>query len=192
MEISALVSSASNGVCLQTEVSPWCFGQTPVFCLCSSSHPALPSPAFLPDWTPPTPQPCFKPLPSSCRSSHLYIYLPSPPSKPYLPFRVMSPRSVLQERRSHFSGSLQQEGLHVALIVLLLLVYPACLYLIDVSICLVPPTASGKLPESKEYVSRVWLSKALNTVPCSPKVLINHWPMRIFNLLIWNHWFSPS
>lgn len=40
MEISALVSSASNSVCLQTELSPRCFGQNSVFCLCSSQPPS--------------------------------------------------------------------------------------------------------------------------------------------------------
>lgn len=96
-----------------------------------------PSPHLLSCQTelPPTAQTCFKPLPCSYPSSCLDIYLPSPPSKPYLPFRVMSPCSILQERRS-----LHQEGLYVALIVLLPLVSPACLYLIDVSICPNPPT----------------------------------------------------
>lgn len=66
----------------------------------------------------------------------------------------------------------------------------ACILLMSASAP--TPLLRGNLLESKEYVSRVWLWKALDTVPCTSKVLVNHWPMRIFKLLIWNHWFSPS
>lgn len=164
-------------------------------CFLSVFFPATePSPHLLSSQTelPTTPQTCFKSLPCSCHSSHLYTYLPSSPLKPYLPFRVVSPCSILQESRSHPLDPSNKRGSTLPWwSCSCWCIQDACILLMSISVSF-PLLRGNSFLESKEYVSRVWHSKALNTVPCASKVLVNHWPMRIFNFLIWNHWFSPS
>ena len=81
-----------------------------------------------------------------------------------------------------FSGSLPQKGLHVALIVLLLLVYPACLYLIDVNVCLIHPLLRGKLLRPRNMSLVFDFQKHWTQFPASQRCLliIGPWEFLMF------------